>query len=291
MAFLIYYVGLTKWFNDIVDWIDVKVFHNDFKEVKEFYYKNRVRVKNNINALADERSKEIYKALINYRRTHNRKFMQGIVDCAKDMYFDKDIVKWNKNETFCECGAYNGDTLKIISELMLKNKIVNWKAIAFECEDRNYELLVNRIEKDVSLRGRILTYKLATWEKKAILNFDSGMEQSSRMSDKGRSLVNADSVDNVLSVLKNHEQMSKSVANKVHKHRVRDISFIIMDVEGAEMPGIRGAVKTIMKDRIYHSDADMVDIIEYIHKNWPFYKLYVRHYTWLYTETVLYAIP
>ena len=41
---------------------------------------------------------------------------------------------------------------------------------------------------------------------------------------------------------------------------------------------------------IYHTNEQMLGIIEYIHKKYPFYKPYVRHYARAWTETVLYAI-
>ena len=211
VAFLIYYVGLTKWFNDIIDWVDVNIFHNDFQKEKLFYQTNRTRVIKNIESLADEKSKNVYKALINYRRTHDRKYMRGIVDCSKDMYFDCDIVKWNHNEGFLECGAYNGDTLHIISERMSKNKVGHWWAIAFECEDRNFEMLEKRIKKEDSLKNHVLPYKIATWSEKATLHFDSGMEQSSRMSDNGVAAVNADSVDHIIESLKKQNDECKIV--------------------------------------------------------------------------------
>ncbi len=295
VAFLIYYVGLTRWFNDFIDWVDVHIFHNDFQKEKLYYQNNKMRVVDNIKVLADEKSKYVYKGLINYRRTHNRKYMRGIVDSAKDMYFDCDIVKWKQDEGFCECGAYNGDTLHVISKLMLKNKVNRWWAIAFECEDRNFKLLERRINNEDLLRNRVIPYKMATWSEKATLHFDSGMEQSSRLSDNGIMTVNADSIDNIIDSLKKQECVNVDCKSLLTTKG--EISFVIMDVEGAEMPSIKGAYNTISEYHprlaisIYHSDSDMVDIIEYIHSNWPFYKLYVRHYTWLYTETILYAIP
>lgn len=59
---------------------------------------------------------------------------------------------------------------------------------------------------------------------------------------------------------------------------------------------LTGTHETILKFRprlaisIYHSDEDMVEIIQRISRNYPFYDLYVRHYTGFFAETVLYCI-
>ena len=64
------------------------------------------------------------------------------------------------------------------------------------------------------------------------------------------------------------------------------------------MNALRGAEETIRKYRpklaicIYHNDEDMLCIIEWIHENFPEYKLYVRqHLTYGIDETVLYGAP
>lgn len=74
------------------------------------------------------------------------------------------------------------------------------------------------------------------------------------------------------------------------------VSFIKMDIEGAELPSLRGAEKVIEKYHpklaicIYHSDSDMLEIPEYIMGKYPSYSLYVRHHSQCSAETVLYAI-
>ena len=72
--------------------------------------------------------------------------------------------------------------------------------------------------------------------------------------------------------------------------------YIKMDIEGAEMNAIKGAKETIIKNKpklaisIYHSNQDMIDIIEYVHQLVPEYRLYVRAHTMGIAETILYAL-
>ena len=73
-------------------------------------------------------------------------------------------------------------------------------------------------------------------------------------------------------------------------------SYIKMDIEGAEMEALQGAHDTINKFRpklaisVYHKEDDLWNIPYYLHEKYPWYKFYLRHYTTITTETILYAV-
>lgn len=73
--------------------------------------------------------------------------------------------------------------------------------------------------------------------------------------------------------------------------------LIKMDIEGAELPALKGAIKTIKQHRpqlaisIYHSNKDFVEIPVYLKENLENYTFKLGHYRADWTETVLYAIP
>lgn len=70
-----------------------------------------------------------------------------------------------------------------------------------------------------------------------------------------------------------------------------------MDIEGAELAALQGGAETIKRYKpklaisIYHKPEDIIEIPIYIKSLVPEYKLYIRHYTNMYAETILYAIP
>ena len=76
----------------------------------------------------------------------------------------------------------------------------------------------------------------------------------------------------------------------------RRITFIKMDIEGAEYEALRGSEKTIRAQRpklaisIYHKPEDIVELPKLILEFQPDYHLYLRHYCIFDNETVLYAI-
>ena len=73
------------------------------------------------------------------------------------------------------------------------------------------------------------------------------------------------------------------------------VTFIKMDVEGAELSALQGACKTIKANKphlaicVYHKHSDLYDIPKYLLELVPEYRFVVRHYTSCMWETVLYA--
>ena len=78
--------------------------------------------------------------------------------------------------------------------------------------------------------------------------------------------------------------------------RTEAVSFIKMDIEGAEMGALRGAAELIRSRRpdlaicTYHTISDLYEIPLYIHALVPEYRLYLRHHTPVFCETVCYAL-
>ena len=74
------------------------------------------------------------------------------------------------------------------------------------------------------------------------------------------------------------------------------VTFIKMDIEGAELEALKGSSKIIKKYMpklaisLYHKKDDILEIPLYIKELVPEYKLYIRHYSNAGVETVLYAV-
>jgi FkbM family methyltransferase len=72
------------------------------------------------------------------------------------------------------------------------------------------------------------------------------------------------------------------------------ISFIKMDLEGWEMNALRGAETIIRNNKpklaiaVYHSAKDFREIPQFLLKINPRYRVFLRHYTQGWSETVMY---
>lgn len=69
-----------------------------------------------------------------------------------------------------------------------------------------------------------------------------------------------------------------------------------MDIEGSELNAIKGSNKVIKEQKpklaisIYHKQKDILDIPNLLLQYNPDYQLYLRHYSFVAYETVLYAL-
>ena len=75
------------------------------------------------------------------------------------------------------------------------------------------------------------------------------------------------------------------------------VTFIKLDVEGAEYQALLGAEHTIASYKpklaicTYHKLEDIWELPSLIHEMNPEYRFYLRHYSFAENETVLYAMP
>lgn len=219
--------------------------------------------------LADDKSKRIWRQMIEFRQTMNYKHHPGM-EC--DQYFVKDIVKMSEQEIFIDCGGYDGLTsLDFIGRVHGKYE----KIIIFEPDNKCY----SRIQKNMPNDKRIQVIPKGVWDREDALSFVASGDAASHIAEEG--VAGAETIS-VVSIDKCDE--------------CRNASFIKMDLEGAEQKALRGAEHTIKRNMpklaicIYHSDEDMLKIIDYIHNLVPEYKLYVRHHSTAAIETVVYAI-
>ena len=76
------------------------------------------------------------------------------------------------------------------------------------------------------------------------------------------------------------------------------VTFIKMDIEGAEKAALQGCQKHILEDAprlaicVYHKLGDVWWVPQYVKSLNPGYKFYLRHhYPYGYSETVMYCLP
>ena len=190
-------------------------------------------------------------------------------------YFSLPQVKLLRgdNEVFIDCGAYDGGTIKNFVEFSggKYNKIYSFEPIP-----RLYEEALRNI-KNADIQ-RVELIQKGVWSHEAVLNF-ADIGTGSMICEGGPIPVNVVAIDEVVP-------------------KDEKVTFIKMDVEGAEFEALMGAENTIRRCKpklavcLYHKPSDVVEIPALITSFSPEYKFYIRqHHARILTETVLYALP
>lgn len=182
-----------------------------------------------------------------------------------DQYFDCEQMMLEDGEIFVDMGMLNGETSKRVANDVKYTKIIGFEPSRIAIGDCRNTL--NGLEN-------IEIYPYAAWDKREELSFffEGG---GSRVADYGSEKVIGESLDTILAGEK--------------------VTFIKMDVEGAEEKALIGAKQTIRKYKpklavsLYHKPEDIFVLPSLILSIRDDYKFVIRHYASRIEETVLYA--
>jgi FkbM family methyltransferase len=215
----------------------------------------------------------IYKDLLYCKFPRNRILCprRGILEGFwGNQYFDFLKHVSGKHEIFVDCGGYDGNT---------SIEFANWchgeydKIFIFEMDKFNIELC----KKSIGNHGlnNCVLMEYGVWSDKEELRFDEGRFTSSSILDDGSEKRTVCDLDSVL-------------GNE-------NITFIKMDIEGAELEAIKGARNIIARYKpnlaisVYHRPEDIIEIPLLLWEIVPDYTFCLRHYRSSRRETVLYA--
>ena len=197
----------------------------------------------------------------------DKRQIYGIYNLSERQYFDESFLKFDHDEVFVDAGAYD-----LTTTLEFAQRCKDFKKIyAFEPDENN----IRYCNKRKAGEKRIEIVPFGTWSEKNELRFRALGNWSSKIDDMGEETISVTAIDNVVK---------------------EKVTYIKMDVEGAELETLKGAKNIICRDKpklavcIYHKPEDMTDLPIYIKSLVPEYKLYVRHYSEEKYETILYAI-
>ena len=246
-------------------------FHKMYNKTMAVYIKERFWEVMNI--LEDEESKRILvKLLKSYFSATFEQIDNSDICSGRQGYAD--IIQVTDQETFVDCGAYDGDTIR---SFLQESKGLFNEIHAFELDKNNFRNLLNTVNGlDDDIKKRIFTYNLGLWDKNEKILYSNKGNDASRISKDGEVYGIVDSIDNIL--------------------QNKSISLIKMDIEGAELRTLKGAQNILKTHKpklaisIYHNFNDLWEIPLYIKKIVPEYKIYIRHHTNDFYETMCYAV-
>lgn len=229
------------------------------------------RIRHIYEELADDESRRCYlQSLDCHKRNYysDAKISSGLVQ-----YLDVDIPLQKGYASFVDCGAFTGDTLAEMNRLQLPVH----SYFAFEPDLSNYQKLSSIFENNVDhlQLEKAQLFPLAVSDETAIARFHQQGAGNSALDNEGEVIVPTVRIDDLM--------------------KRETVSFLKMDIEGAELAALHGAEQLISEQKpdlaicIYHKLSDLWDIPEYIYRLVPEYRFYIRCHYACALETVLYA--
>lgn len=264
--------------------------NNFFCHFSNQLYDNLSKIKHVENNLSDDMSKKIYRECVYRRIIGATSEFKGLKVPNNPQYiFLPMFKKMSNNEIFIDCGGYIGDSIEKLVNAFGNNIK---KIYSFECFDKNIPMICEtgkNLNKNGWI-GELIIEPYAVSDKNTIVTFnDIGIPESGYLAETRLTVQ----YNEKLAPVRTFEVEAKAIDDFISEDE--KISFIKMDIEGAEYAALKGAEKTIKKFKprlaisIYHNPSDYWRIYELIHDYCSDYKFAVRHHANNHLDTVLYA--
>ncbi len=217
-------------------------------------------------------NKEIESSLLSHgiSKTQILNFGEIVDSLIRSQYFESALFSLTNQEVFVDGGCFDTTTsLQFIKACNGQYKQI----LAFEPELENYNICKDRFK--TITHGKI--YHGGLWKEHGTMDFIGNAQGGHLVSGNGKGGVPVYSLDLI--------------------DDATEISFIKLDIEGAELDALHGAESIIRSNHpklaicVYHKPEDIITIPSLILEYNPAYSLFFRHYSFVQEETVLYAIP
>lgn len=192
---------------------------------------------------------------------------------AQTIYFHEELLNENPEEFLIDGGAFTGDTLKSFLDGFGRKDF--YKALCFEPDPKNFEILRETASSMVSENGRIEVYPYALGHEVAEMRVETSGGPSSRVGF-GETTISCRMIDEFAT-------------------EDRSPTFIKLDIEGYELPALRGAIETIRKNKpvlavsAYHKQDDLWELPLEINAMQPGYEFRLAPHVADGWDLVLYA--
>ncbi|KAA0577791.1 FkbM family methyltransferase [Azospirillum sp. B21] len=223
------------------------------------------------NGFDDDASRRCFLSVMLYRLTWDARWLEPVRLPYRDMYFFTDALAVGRDEVLVDGGAFDGDTVAAFAACAGGATGGTHRHIhAFEADPSN----LPRLRECVAALPRVTIHPIGLWSHADTLLFSSGRGPGGRLDEGGDVSVPVQALDDL---------------------GLGPVTFIKLDIEGAEMPALRGAERTIRHHRpklaiaVYHDIGDFAAIPRLIETMRPNSRYRLRHHSPIHHDTVLYV--
>jgi FkbM family methyltransferase len=221
---------------------------------------------------SDVESRKIYEANIRFRVLGEMENLPGRP--SENTYFPLDILRLENHDRFLDCGATCGE---MTQDLLQKRGRDFELFCALEADNISFPKLQAFCHSlPIAIQSKLKLFDCAVGRERATVHFAHSGETGSRISSEGQA-VDCFPIDELFATT--------------------PLTFIKMDIEGAEYDALLGAAKVIARDRpilaicAYHTQNDIWRIPLLVHETLPKHRLFLRAYEGDGFQTVMYAVP
>lgn len=252
--------------------------------------------------LADELSKRVFVEMILYKITGELKYLMSSVTDAAETY--QEILRLGTEESFADLGAYRGDTIEEFLHYASQGRgqqdgyeTYYRSILAMEPDGKNYKKLCAAVERLGLTKAECI--HTAAGDSDGFLYFDTGAGRQSHInpaapaqpvSQQNFSQTGYWATAKARRAAAYQEAVQQKHQTKIPVHRLdtlakSPITFINMDVEGAEKQAIQGSRETILSYKpkmliaCYHRTPDLFEIPLQISEIRSDYRFYYRRYS------------
>lgn len=233
-----------------------------------------------MGALEDTRSRELFMEMLPY------KFVKDAEPVKENtlekyynpvQYFSEKYYSNSNHAVIVDCGAFKGDTLQEFVRLH------GAQFKGYHCFEMDGQAF-GELEKNVGLlpeemRGKVVLHKQGVFSGTRVAYYHALTDTlgSSVLMEEAGLRTQLVSLDDVL--------------------LEEPVTMINMDIEGSELPALKGAKRLIERWRpmlavsIYHSTEQFFSVPAYIIERFPFYRFYLDLHTTITDDCVFYAVP
>ncbi|WP_194910578.1 FkbM family methyltransferase [Azospirillum sp. INR13] len=219
----------------------------------------------------DDASRRCFLSVMLYRLTWDACWLEPVRLPYRDMYFFTDALAVGRDEVLVDGGAFDGDTVAAFAACSGGTTGGTHRHIhAFEADPSN----LPRLRECVAALPRVTIHPIGLWSHADTLHFSSGHGPGGRLDEGGDVSVPVQALDDL---------------------GLGPVTFIKLDIEGAELPALRGAERTIRHHRpklaiaVYHDIGDFAAIPRMIETMRPGSRYRLRHHSPIHHDTVLYV--
>jgi len=217
--------------------------------------------------VADDRSRSVLAAVIDYRLNADPEILDPIVEW--DLYNPANLLKYGVNEVYVDGGAYDGDSIRLFIK-RVHNQFA--KVIAFEPDPATFE----RLRANFACEPRVHLVKAGLHLAKATVKFDDAGTRGSVLTATGSATVSVVGLDEVL--------------------KGERVTYVKLNIEGAEIDALEGGANSICRwapklaVAAYHAPDHLWRVPAQIRSLRADYQIYFRQHDGGIIETVTYAL-